>query len=66
MSDATKLSPGDFLIDARGRTYFSNQAMLIRLRQASKPALNVSVGTIPAADIYILDENSLAGLRGAR
>jgi predicted membrane-bound dolichyl-phosphate-mannose-protein mannosyltransferase len=65
MSEATKLSPGDFLIDARGRTYFSNQAMLMRLRQASKPALNVSVGTVPAADVYVLDQNSLAALGGA-
>lgn len=59
-----KLSPGDFLIDARGRTYYSNQAMLLRLRQASRPAFTISVGTTPAADVYILDETSLAALRG--
>ena len=67
MSDPAQLrtlSPADFLIDARGRTYFSNQAMLMRLRQASKPAFNVSVGSIPAAGIYILDLRSLAALRG--
>jgi predicted membrane-bound dolichyl-phosphate-mannose-protein mannosyltransferase len=61
-----KLSPEDVLIDARGRTYFSNQAMLMRLRQPSKPAFTVSVGTTPAVDIYLLDQNSLAALRGAR
>lgn len=66
MSELAKLSPGDFLIDARGRTYLSNQAMLMRLRQASKPGLNISVGTVPAADIYFLDQNSLAALRGRR
>jgi hypothetical protein len=64
--ELAKLSPEDFLIDARGRTYFSNQAMLMRLRQASKPAFTISVGVIPAADVYILDENSLAALRGTR
>jgi predicted membrane-bound dolichyl-phosphate-mannose-protein mannosyltransferase len=59
-----QLQPGDFVIDARGRTYFSNQAMLIRLRSASKPAFNVSVGQTPAADVYLLDQKSLSALRG--
>src|SRR5205807_8284935 len=63
-ADLQKFSPGDFLIDARGRTYFSNQAMLARLRAASKPAFTISVGNTPAADVYVLDEASLAALRG--
>ena len=58
-----KLTPGDFLIDARGRTYFSNQAMLARLRQSSQPALVIAVGTTPAAYVYVLDQKSLAALR---
>jgi predicted membrane-bound dolichyl-phosphate-mannose-protein mannosyltransferase len=61
-----KLSPGDFLIDARGRTYFNNQAMLERLRQASKPAITISVGSTPAAYVYVLDEKVLAALRAER
>ncbi len=56
-------SDGDFLIDARGRTYFSNQAMLARLRATTKPAFTISVGATPAADVYILDKQSLAALR---
>lgn len=63
--DALKqLQPGDFVIDARGRTYFSNQAMLMRLRSSAKPAFSISVGQTPAADIYLLDQKSLAALRG--
>jgi len=62
--DLNKFVAGDFLIDARGRTYFSNQAMLERLRQKTKPAFTVSVGNTPAADVYILDEAALAALRG--
>lgn len=58
-----KLTAGDFLIDARGRTYYSNQAMLQRLRQTSKPAFTISVGDTPAADVYLLDDASLAALR---
>ena len=59
-----QLRPGDFVIDARGRTYLSNQSMLMRLRIASKPAFTVSVGTTPAADVYVLDQTSLKALRG--
>lgn len=59
-----QLQPGDFVIDARGRTYFSNQAMLMRLRGAAKPAFSISVAQTPAADIYLLDQKSLAALRG--
>ena len=59
-----KLAPRDFLIDGRGRTYFSNQAMLLRLRQASRPAFSISVGTTRAADVYVLDQKSLGALRG--
>ena len=59
-----KLRAGDFLIDARGRTYFSNQAMLTRLRAQARPAFSISVGSTHAADVYILDDKSLAALRG--
>jgi predicted membrane-bound dolichyl-phosphate-mannose-protein mannosyltransferase len=62
--DLNKFVAGDFLIDARGRTYFSNQAMLERLRQKATPAFTVCVGSIPAADVFILDEAALAALRG--
>ncbi|HXT61907.1 MAG TPA: glycosyltransferase family 39 protein [Pyrinomonadaceae bacterium] len=63
-AELAKLSVGDFLIDARGRTYFSNQSMLARLRQTSKPAFTVFVGSTPAADVYVLDQASLSALRG--
>ncbi|HVS82476.1 MAG TPA: glycosyltransferase family 39 protein [Pyrinomonadaceae bacterium] len=69
LSDAAelaKLAPGDFVIDGRGRTYFSNQAMLLRLRQASRPAFSLALGTTPAADVYVLDQKSLGALRGER
>jgi len=59
-----KLATGDFVIDGRGRTYFSNQPMLTRLRQTSRPAFTIAVGTVPAADVYVLDETSLVSLRG--
>ena len=67
LSDAAeiaKLSPGDFVIDAHGRTYFNNQAMLLRLRQASRPSFTIAVGTTPAADVYVLDKVSIDALSG--
>ena len=64
-ADLKQLQPGDFVIDARGRTYFSNQAMLMRLRNASQPAFTINVGATSAADVYVLDQSSLAALRGA-
>ncbi len=63
-AELEKLAPGDFVIDGRGRTYVSNQAMLLRLRQASRPAFSIAVGTTPAADVYLLDQKSLSALRG--
>lgn len=63
-AEIEKLRPGDFVIDARGRTYYSNQAMLVRLRQSAQTAFAVSVGNVPAANVYVLDPKSLAALRG--
>jgi len=64
--ELARLAPGDFVIDARGRTYLSNQAMLSRLRQASRPAFTVAVGATPAADVYVMDQTALTALRSER
>jgi len=58
-----QLHSGDFIIVARGRHYFSNDAVFLLLQQSAKPAFNVPLGQIPAADVYILDETTLAGIR---
>jgi len=63
-ADLKQLQPGDFVIDARGRTYFSNQALLTRLRSTSQPAFTISVGQVSAVDVFLLDQKSLAALRG--
>ena len=55
-----KLADGDFLIAARGRRYFSNEALLARLRQSAPPAFSIKVGEVPAVDVYILDKRALA------
>lgn len=58
MSDETalsKLSEGDYIIDARGRHYFSNDALLATLHTV-QPAFKVPLGNIPAADVYLVDQ----------
>lgn len=49
----------DFVIVARGRRYFSNEAYTARLMEASQPVSTISLGPIPAIQIFVLDENSL-------
>jgi predicted membrane-bound dolichyl-phosphate-mannose-protein mannosyltransferase len=59
------LSVGDIVIVARGRRYFSNDALVKRLEAASRPAAAVSLGSTPSARIFVLDEASVAALGGA-
>lgn len=58
----TQLRPGDYIIIARGRRYFSNDALITTLRNNATPIAELKLGTIPSVKIYQLDENSLAAL----
>jgi hypothetical protein len=49
---------GDFVVDARGRRYFSNELVLTRLREASVPAFQFSIAGVPSAAVYLLDQKS--------
>jgi hypothetical protein len=57
-----QLREGDFVIDARGRRYFSNELVLAALEQSSAPALRVSLGNVPSASVYVLDKKSLEAI----
>ena len=57
-----QLEAGDFIIVARGRRYFSNEAEVARLEETSQPVANLSLGDIPAVKIFVLDENSQAAV----
>jgi hypothetical protein len=59
-----QLREGDFVIVARGRRYFSNEAMIAALEQSNAPAFRVSLGNVPAAAVYLLDKKSLAAIVG--
>ncbi len=56
---------GDFVIAARGRRYFSNDAILSSLHQSTAPAFRVSLGEVPAVEVYILDQTSRAFVAGS-
>jgi len=55
-----QLGVGDFVIIARGRHYFSNDALTSALRDHAVPIATLKLGVIPSAKIYQLDQNSLA------
>lgn len=53
------LESGDFIIEARGRRYLSNEEFLSKLQQSSPPAFQIKIGKVPAAQVYLLDQTSL-------
>jgi hypothetical protein len=53
------LASGDIIIVARGRRYFSNDALVSTLERASRPIAELTLAGIPSARIYQLDENAL-------
>ncbi|MDT4896544.1 MAG: Dolichyl-phosphate-mannose-protein mannosyltransferase [Acidobacteriota bacterium] len=57
-----QLEEGDFVIVARGRRYFSNEAYVARLEQSGQPVVSLSLGGIPAVRIYALDAKQLAAV----
>ena len=50
---------GDFVIIARGRRYFSNDAIVSALRDHATPIAELKLDSVPSAKIYQLDQTSL-------
>ena len=51
--DAVKqLAPGDYVIIARGRRYFSNDSIISTLRDHATPIAELKLGVVPSAKIY--------------
>jgi hypothetical protein len=59
-----ELSVGDAVVVARGRRYFSNDATVARLEAVGHPAAATSLGSTPSAQLFVLDEASLAAIKG--
>ncbi len=64
-NELQQLREGDFVIDARGRRYFSNELILAALAQSEAPTFRVSLGSVPSASIYQLDRKSLDAIQEA-
>ena len=47
-----QLQPGDFIIIARGRRYFSNDAIVSTLRDHATPITELKLGSVPSVKIY--------------
>ena len=54
-----QLEAGDFVIVARGRRYFSNDAIISALRDRATPIVEVKLDSVPSAKVYQLDQSSL-------
>jgi hypothetical protein len=55
-----QLSIGDFIIIARGRRYFSNDALTSALSAHATPIATLNLGPVPSAKIYELDQQSIS------
>src|SRR5215208_5783719 len=55
-----QLDIGDFVIIARGRRYFSNDAIVSALRDNAVPVAVLKLGVVPSVKIYQLDQLSLS------
>ncbi len=53
-----QLNEGDFIIDAPGRRYFSNESVTSALKQSSTPAFRASLGSVHSASVYMLDQKA--------
>ena len=57
-----ELREGDFIIIARGRRYFSNDALVSQLESEATPVVSVSLGRVPALHVYAVDARELAAV----
>jgi hypothetical protein len=51
-----QLEPGDFIIIARGRRYFSNDAIISALRDHATPVAELKLGSVPSAKVYEVEQ----------
>jgi len=59
------LAEGDVIVVARGRRYFSNDAVTQRLAADFQPAAVVRLGEIPSERVYVLDAAALRAVAEA-
>ena len=55
-----QLTPGDFIIVARGRRYFSNDMLTTTIEKYTVPTAEFKLGPTPSAHLYQLNESTLS------
>ena len=60
-----QLEPGDFVIVARGRRYFSNDTIISALRDHATPIAELKLGAVPSVRIYELDQRLLTTVKAS-
>jgi len=60
-----KLAVGDFVIVARGRRYFSNDALLSSLATTATPDFQMFLGEVRSVDVYVMTNNTLKTVQSA-
>jgi hypothetical protein len=54
-----ELTTGDMIVVARGRRYFSNDALVSKLGATAQPVVELTLAGVSSTRIYQLDENAL-------
>jgi predicted membrane-bound dolichyl-phosphate-mannose-protein mannosyltransferase len=57
-----QMTEGDVIIVARGRRYFSNDALTKKLQEVATPDATLLLGSTPSLGIYILNDTALAAI----
>jgi len=60
-----QLAVGDFVIIARGRRYFSNDALVSSLTRAATPDFRLSLGEVPSVEVFVLNSSTLEIVKAA-
>ncbi len=60
-----QMSVGDFVIIARGRRYFSNDALVSALTSSSTPDFRLSLGEVPSVEVFVLNSSTLEMVKAA-
>jgi hypothetical protein len=58
-----QLNEGDFVIVARGRRYFSNDALVTSLATNAQADIHLKLGQVPSTEIYQLNDKSVRIVR---
>ena len=60
-----QMAVGDFVIIARGRRYFSNDALVSALTSSSTPDFHLSLGEVPSVEVFVLNSTTLEMVKAA-